>query len=169
MPLTLRPYTANTYAISKVWFKCSSIHISTINSKVKSWLYQDCLEKHRELALYRKPEDGGLGLFNVKIRALALLIRTFLEISTNPTFRQSLLSFVFCFHYPTLAFQRFMFFEEICHYHLNSPLNILRTSTKEWYRVLLEDNVLMSQPTEDFPARLLPIRAEILSPELDWT
>ena len=76
MPLTLRSYTANNYALSKVWFKCSSMNlrtqdISSINSQVKSWMYQDCLEKPSELVLYRSSEHGYLGLFNVKIRALA--------------------------------------------------------------------------------------------------
>ena len=28
MPLTLRPFSANNYALSKVWFKCSSINLS---------------------------------------------------------------------------------------------------------------------------------------------
>ena len=27
MPLTLRPYTANTFALSKVWFRCSSLNL----------------------------------------------------------------------------------------------------------------------------------------------
>ena len=183
MPLTLRPYTANTYALSKVWFKCSSLNlraqdISTINSQVKSWLYQDCLEKPSELILYRKPEDGGLGLLNVKIRSLALLIRSFLETSTNPIFRHSLFhEILFRYHVlgevslPNPGFPPFYdreFFAVIRHYHLNSTMNISRMSTKEWYRVLLEDQLLMSQPTEDSPAKLLPIRAEILSPEQDW-
>ena len=183
MPLTLRPYTANTYALSKVWFKCSSLNlraqdITAINSQVKSWLYQDCLEKPSELVLYRKPEDGGLGLFNVKIRALALLIRTFLETSANPTFRHSLYHEIL-FRYHVLGevslpdpglppFYSEEFFKVIHHYHVNSPLNIARMSTKEWYRVLLEDQFLMSQPTENTPAILLPIRVETLFPENDW-
>ena len=91
----MRPYSANTYAVSKVWFKCSSINvrvqdINTINSQVKSWLYQDCFEKPSELVLYRQAEDGGLGLLHVKVRALALLIRSFLETTANPNFRHSL-------------------------------------------------------------------------------
>ena len=96
MPLTLRPLSANTYALSKVWFKCSSVNlrnqdIDSINSQVKSWLYQDCLEKPSELVLYRNTQAGGLGLFHVKIRSLALLIRSFLETASNPKFRHSLL------------------------------------------------------------------------------
>ena len=50
MTITMRPYSANTYALSKVWFKCGSINlrvsdINTINSNVKSGLYQDLFEK----------------------------------------------------------------------------------------------------------------------------
>ena len=91
MPISIRSYSVNTYALSKVWFKCSSINlrmqdINAINSQVKSWLYQDCLEKPSELVLYRQSEQGGLGLLSVKVRALALLIRTFLMTSVNPSF-----------------------------------------------------------------------------------
>ena len=92
---TLTPLSANTYALSKVWFKCSAVNlkiqdINVINSQVKGWLYQDCFEKPSEIVLYRDTEDGGLGLFNVKIRALALLIRAFLETAAHPAFRHSL-------------------------------------------------------------------------------
>ena len=91
MPLTLRPYSANTYVLSKVWFKCSSVNlrvqdITTINRSVKSWLYQDCLEKPCELVLYRQSKDGGLGLLNVDMRSLAYLIRSFLETASNPAY-----------------------------------------------------------------------------------
>ena len=59
-------------------------------SRAKSWLYQDCLEKPSELVLFRVNSDGRLGLFNVKIRSLALLIRAFLETSANPKFSHSM-------------------------------------------------------------------------------
>ena len=81
MHLTIIPYSANIYALSN----------SPVNSQVNSWLYQDCLENPNELVLYRSAEDGGLGMLNVKIRAMAFLIRTFLETALNPTFRHSLL------------------------------------------------------------------------------
>ena len=95
MPLTQRPFSANCYALSKVWFKCCAVNlrvqdITAISSLIKSWLYQDLLVKPSELVLFRKVEDGGLGLLNVKIRSLALLVRTFLETSINPNFRHSL-------------------------------------------------------------------------------
>ena len=96
MPLTMRPHSANTYALSKVWFKCNCINLrvcdyATITSQVKQWLYQDLLQKPSELALHRTFQDGGLGLFNVKIRAHALLIRAFLETAMHPGFRHQLL------------------------------------------------------------------------------
>jgi hypothetical protein len=182
MPLTLRPYSANTYVMSKVWFKYSTINlrvqdITNINSSVKSWLYQDCFEKPSELDLYRQPQDGGLGLFNVKMRSLACLIRTFLETATNPNFRHSLYH-VLLYRYHVLGetslpnpgvppFYDENFFATIRHYHETSPLNIAVMTIKQWYSVLMEDRVLMSQATEDNPQLLLPVRAEILSPTTD--
>ena len=184
MPLTIRPFSANNYALAKVWFKCSTMNlrlqdITAINSQVKSWLYQDCLEKPNELVLYRRPENGGLGLFNVKVRAQALLIRTFLETSVNPNFRHSLFHEIL-FRYHVLGevslpnpglppYYDSNFFEVIRHYHQHSPMNISRMSTREWYRVLLEDQVLFSNPTEESPACLIPIRVETLSPGTDWS
>ena len=183
MPITLRPFSANTYAMSKVWFKCSSINlraqdISTINSQVKSWLYQDCLEKPGELVLYRHSEDGGLGLLNVKVRALALLIRSFLETAINPSFRHSLYhEMLFRYHVldesslPNPGFPPFYdseFFKTIQHYHLNSPLNVGVMTTRQWYRILLEDQVLQSPATDQSPAKIISLRVENLSPETDW-
>ena len=90
--------------MAKAWFKCSSMNlrsqdITSINSQVKSRLYQDSFEKLSDTDLYRDSKDGGLGLFNVKIRALALLIRSFLETAINPVFMNSLFHEVlFRFH-----------------------------------------------------------------------
>ena len=66
MPLSQRAFSANCFALSKVWFKCSTINLrvqdsTCITSQVKSWLYQDLLLKPSELALYRGTEVGGLG------------------------------------------------------------------------------------------------------------
>ena len=52
MALTLRPFSANNFALSKVWFKCNTINlrqcdVNSINSQVKSWLYQDCFKKNQ--------------------------------------------------------------------------------------------------------------------------
>ena len=183
MPLTLRPFSANTYALSKVWFKCSSMNlrvqdISNINSQVKSWVYQDCFEKPNELVLYRDSKDGGLGLFNVKCRAMACLLRSFLETAAHPGFLHSMFHELM-YRYHVLSehdlpdpgmtpYYDDQFFETLRHYHTTSPLNIAVMTIKQWYTVLMEDRLLMSPATENSPQRLLPLRAELAFPNNDW-
>ena len=46
MPLTQRPYSINTYALPKNWFRCHSLELRSgdfgkINTNIKSWLYAD--------------------------------------------------------------------------------------------------------------------------------
>ena len=105
MPLTQRPFSSNCYALSKVWFKCCVINlrvqdITAITSQVKSWLYQDYLAKPSELVLYRDSHVGGPGLFHVKARSLALLIRSFME--TAPTLGSDTIFFM-NFYFDTMA------------------------------------------------------------------
>ena len=184
MPLSQRSFSANCYALSKVWFKCSSVNLrvqdqNTITSQIKSWLYQDLLIKPSELVLYRSTENGGLGLLNVSIRSLALLIRSFLETSINPNFRHSLLhEHLYRYHVlgehtlPDPGFTPYYdkeFFSLIQHYKASTSLNITTMSIKHWYTMLLEDKVLMSPATQEEPAALLPIRAESKHPNTDWT
>ena len=52
MPITLRPFSANTYALSKVWFKCSAINlriqdINTINTHQKESFEENSFKKSR--------------------------------------------------------------------------------------------------------------------------
>ena len=184
MPITMRPYSANSYALSKVWFKCSSINlrvqdINIINSQVKSWMYQDCFEKPGELVLYRDSKDGGLGLLNVKIRSLALLIRSFLETSVHPKFRHNLLhEILFRYHIqgetslPDPGYTPYYdknFFETIRYYHETCPLNIEVMTTSQWYYALLEDQVLMATTEANTTPTLLPVRVEALYPLTDWS
>jgi hypothetical protein len=95
MPLVCRPFSVNSYALSRIWFRTHSVDlragdISVMESQCKSYIYQDMLEKPNELVLYRKVENGGLGLHSIKCKALASLIATFLQTAANPRFQQSL-------------------------------------------------------------------------------
>ena len=183
MPIIQRPYSANCYALAKVWFKCCVVNlrvqdINAINSLIKSWLYQDLLLKPSELVLFRGNEAGGLGLLNVKIRAMSLLIRTFLETSINPNFQHSLFhEQLFRYHVlqehclPDPGYTPYYdkdFFNLLSHYKDTSPMNISIMSTKQWYTTLLEDLVLMNPATENSPSCLIPIRAETLHPTCNW-
>ena len=184
MPLTQRAFSANCYALSKVWFKCNVINLriqdhGAITSQIKSWMYQDLLIKPSELVLFRSTRVGGLGLINVMIRALALLIRSFLETAVNPRFRHSLFhEHLYRYHVmgeldlPNPGFTPYYdqeFFRLIAHYKTHGTLDVTTMTIKLWYTVLLEDKLLMRPATEDSPAVLLPIRPEIRSPHTDWS
>ena len=94
MPLALRCHSVNTYCLSKLWFKCASVDLragdaNQITSNIKSWVYADQLIKPEELVLYKSRRMGGLNLINVKYRAMAELIKSFLDTSINPLFRKN--------------------------------------------------------------------------------
>ena len=150
MPLTMHPWSFNSYVLSKVWFKCGTADlrvsdISAINSSVKSWLYADLLEKPSEAVMCRPTSYGGLGVTSVKFKAQAILIKTFLETAAIPNFRHSLLhSNLFKFHVlgdssiPDLGYLPYYqpsFFNTIKYVHDETPLNVLSMSTSQWVRV----------------------------------
>ena len=60
------------------------------------------------------------------------------------------------------------FFDLIKFHHQNSPLNVTVISVKQWYRLLLEQKVLMSPETDSEPQKLIPVRCEALHPESNW-
>ena len=73
----------------------------------------------------------------------ALLIRAFIETAANPTFRHSV-------YHEVLYTGTMTFFDTIKHYKENSPLNITVMSTKQWYQLLLGDQVQMSPANDDY-------------------
>ena len=79
------------YALPKIWFRCHSLELragdfTKINSTIKSWLYADMLEKPEELVMFRPKWKGGLNVQNVKYKAQAILIKSFLETAPNLKF-----------------------------------------------------------------------------------
>ena len=95
--MVARPFSINTYCLSKVWFRTSSLDlregdIAAITSKAKSYIYPDLLQKPSEVTLFRKVQDGGLGLHHVRCKGLAHLISTFILTAANKSYQQSLYS-----------------------------------------------------------------------------
>ena len=140
---------------------------------------QDSYEKPAAAVLHRQPHEGGLGLFSVENRALALLLRNFCELSCNPQFTHSLyLKTLFRTNVlgeycsgqvrPSPYYNK-EFFSILRHYHNNSPLNIATMKVKDWYKVLVEDRITMIPATPYTAARLSPIRTELLCPDTLWT
>ena len=147
MDLTMRPWSVNAYVLSKVWFRCGSVDlregdINTINSSVKSWLYADLLEKPSEMVMCRPASYGGLGVFSVRYKAKALLIRTFLETVVIPNFRHSLLhSLMFRYHVlgdtsvsnpGFLPYYPPSFFQTIRKIHESTQNNVTTMSIRQW-------------------------------------
>ena len=163
MQLNLRSWSLNQYCLPKIWFRTHCVDlrvldVTKVTSLVKSWLYQDQLIKPEEFVMHRGPSLGGLGVNNVKLKAQAGLIRTFLETASNPTFRRSLYhSLLFRYHVlgettlPDPGFPPFYspeFFDKIHQVHVDTPLNVSAMSEKQWYQVLLEDNCTMEVDME---------------------
>ena len=180
MALTMRPWSLNNFALSKVWFRSGSVDlregdISAISKSVKSWLYADLYEKPSEAVMCRPPHFGGLGVNSVRYKAKAILIRTFLETAVNPKFRHSLFhSMLFRHHVlgdstvPNPGFPPYYpesFFDIIRRVHLETSQNVTTMSIKEWTQVLTEENLTMEiTATRQYK----PCRAETASPNTDW-
>ena len=76
MPVVCRPFSVNSYALSKIWLITISVDLragdsAAIASLCESYIYQDMLDKPSELVLYRKVEQGGLGLHNTKCKSFS--------------------------------------------------------------------------------------------------
>ena len=181
MPLCLRPYSSNTFALSKVWFRCSTVNLresdfTAINTSIKKWLYADLLLKPEEIALFRPVSLGGLGLTSVKLKSTAFLIRTFLELAANPKYFQSqYLNLLYRVHIlgedisnpPLLPpYYNVTFFSTICQAK-DSGCDIINMTTKQWYNYLLDLNIL-KLTHEDGSVSNRVCRVERLWPDLDW-
>ena len=168
--------------MSKVFFRTHSVDlrvmdITKITSNVKSWLYADQLLKPEEFVMYRPASYGGLGVINVKMKAMAGLIKSFLETAGNEKFLPSLYhTLLFRFHvlddtsvqdpgFP--PFYSKEFFSSIRKVHHETPLNVFKMSEKEWYTFLLEDQVtkqVVDHGKEDF----IMCRVERANLDTDW-
>jgi hypothetical protein len=182
MDLTSRPWSLNSFALSKVWYRCHSVDlrvsdISSVTSKIKSWLFQDQVEKPEEMILHRPIQMGGLGLHNVKLKALASLIRTFMETAAHPKYHHNLFHTILYRvnvleddsipspplppYYPATFFQTIKYVKE------TTPLNVTTMSTADWYRVLVEKEITMVEP-DNSPGEFIRSRAELASVNTDW-
>lgn len=181
LPLILRPHSVNTYALSKVWFKCSSVDLrvkdtKAITSSIKSWLYADQFEKPADCVTYRPTVRGGLGLQHVESKAQALLVRSFMETAANPSFINNVYhQALYRWHVlednlipnpgrpPYYSVGMFQLIK-----HAKSLNMCVSTmSTSEWYRLILEKDVTMEEE-ETGQRQYIPCRVEKYRPELDW-
>ena len=142
-----------------------------------------CWDTRFKVSLMERERDVSstfreLRAIEERLRAMALLIRAFLETAANPAFRHHLQNEIL-FRYHVLEdrsldnpgftpFYDRSFFETISHYKKNTELNIATISARQWYLLLLEDKLLNEAATDSSPAKLIPVRCEALNPDADW-
>ena len=182
MPLSQRSHSINTYCLSKVWFKCPSVNLRAcdfikLSATIKSWLFQDQLEKPEDFVLYRPRCHGGLGLLHAECKSIALLIRSFMETAANPTFRRNLFHqalykwHVLCdrsiLNPGSSPYYDEHFFQKIKAVKEEGLLNVTTMSSSTWYKVLLENSVT-HRLDEHGSQVLIPSKAELTFPERNW-
>ena len=181
MDLSMRGFSCNTYLLSKCAFRCHTVDlrvmdVTKITSAIKSFLLQDQFEKPAEMILYRPVRYGGLGVFNLKYRAMACLIRSFMEQAANPQFQVSLYHKALYQYYvleevdvpkpvkpPVYSDE---FFEAIKQLRKDGKL-IEKMTLRDWYWALVERNVTMVIERGE-ESIYSPSRVEIDSPDTDW-
>ena len=180
MPLSLRPHSVNTYALSKVWYRSSTVNLRegdylAINSSIKKWLYSDLLFKPESLLLHRPVKNGGLGLVSVKLKCLANMIRNFVDLAVNPNYLHSqFLNILYRVKIldenisspPSPPYYNDGFFN-IIREAVRSGKEISRMKTKHWYHHLYHQEYSFVQ-NDELPPVPLPCKVEVLKPELDW-
>ena len=183
LPLTSRPWSLNCYSFSKLWYRSSCLDLrvgdsNSITSMAKGWLYQDMLVKPQEIMLFRSPNTGGLGLYNVRSRAMAMLIQNFLLQAVSPNFPTNFyLNSLFRWHVleerhiadpgrPPYYSEEF--FKIIKDTHFNSPLNVAWITLKQWYQILIERGVTHTTEAQDSPPILLPSHLEEKYPDINF-
>ena len=104
------------------------------------------------------------------------MIKSFLETAANPRFRQNLYhATLFKYHVlgdrtvpdPGLPpYYPASFFRIIKKVAEETPLNIITMSLKQWYALLLEEDITMRRNEGNL--EFIPCRAELRSPGTDW-
>ena len=61
-----------------------------MESKIKSWIYQDCFLKPEEEILYRKTENGCLDLTHIQQKMNDSVLCGFLQTTTNDKCKKNL-------------------------------------------------------------------------------
>ena len=184
MALTSRPWSINSYCLPKLWYRtgCLDLRVgdsAAITSSVKSWLFQDMLLKPEEMMTYRKVEIGGLGVHNVKMRAMAMLIHTFLAQAITPRFpNNQYLNSLYRWHVlgdrslpdpGRPPYYSTNFFNLIMHVKENTPLNVAWVTVKQWYELLLEMGVTHTSEDDEAPPVLISSKLEERHPATDFS
>lgn len=129
------------------------------------------------MILHRPIHMGGLGLHNVKMKALASVIKTFMETTVHPAFTHNLLHSILYRVYvlgddsinpppPLPPYYSLSFFDTIIKVREDNPLNVATMSTAQWYRLMVEQEITMVE-LADNQREYIKSRTELASPTTD--
>ena len=183
-PLICRPYTVNTYIMSKIVYRSAIINlraqdINHIQSSIKQWVSQNLLLKPSAVLLYREVEQGGLGLLHTGARCMANLIKTFIH-QAHPNakhFNLYLNTLFRCFVVNELEegkikrppYYSLEFFEIIKEAMHESHEHILFITTKGWQSRIMERGIThIKDPETGLPELILTEQEKQLK-EADWS
>ena len=162
--------------------RCGSVDLRTLDIKkisasVKSWLFADQLEHPEEFVLHRPRRCGGLGLINVKYKAMAELTRSFCETAVNPSFiTNSHHHALYLWNVQemrnspeplNLPYMSEELWQNIRRVKAEGLMNMSKLTSGQWYKLFLENNVTMQHDSND-QRSLKPCRAELANPDVDW-
>ena len=182
-PLVCRPYTANTFVMSKISYRSSVVNLrladtNKIQAMVKQWITQHLLLKPPEVLLFREVEEGGLALVNTAARCTANLLKNFVEqahpLSHYPNVYLNSLyrSYVTEELVPPAAkrpsFYSIDFFQMIKEAIADNNGDILHISTRGWQKRVLERSIThIRDPATGLP-ELIKTPQEAQLQESDW-
>lgn len=184
MPLTQRPWSVNSYLLPKAYFRCHLIplrkgDISAMKKSINAFVFSDQYEKPTDLAKYCPKLQGGLGLHHIESKALAMQIKTFIELAISTIFQQSLFyTAAYNFYVlettdfdpglpPTVTKEAISIIKAA----ILDNLEVETVSAKQWYNRLLEKDVLQEtilEPDGTMSSAAIKTKSELEHPQYDW-
>lgn len=151
-----------------------------IKGIINKFVYADMLEKPGRVVSHCGRKDGGLGIHDIECKCKALLIKTFLETSTNLAFQNSTYHTAIYQHHileneqdtpPSLPPYYPIDFLKTIKLAKDRGNNIEKIKAKDWYEHLinmstLEEEIQHENGTIEW--RKIKCKAELKNPEVDW-
>ena len=183
-PLTCKPFTANTYLLSKITHRCGVISMRAadtrkIQSLIKTWITQELLQKPPEMILFRDPAEGGLGLISVEARSTANLIKNFVDLGHEKSKHKTL--------YMSSVYRAFVSDEDDMRALVKRPTflpqvvydvikeateddndMIVGYTTKTWQERVTKRFITHNRDPQTGICTLIPTKQEDLNSDTDW-
>ena len=140
-------------------------------------MYADQLVKPEEMVMYKGRQEGGLSLINLKYRAMAELIKSFLDTAINLTFKRNIYhQALYAWHVEgdrsipdpgKPPYYSSEFFEAIRAVKSEGMLRLSGMNIGMWYRSLLERYVTHEVDEQGFQFNKIS-KPERQNPDTNW-